>query len=76
MATSASCRSVFADLEDYEVETSRGYRWDCFKVNVSPFETLANDMNVLIHHPDNNLAGPDIMFVARRKMNPEECCCN
>jgi hypothetical protein len=61
LATHASCGQIVEQLEDYEVNIDGGCRWNAADSDRSPFSSLAMHPSYLIHHPDNNLAGPDVL---------------
>ena len=71
LATHPSCNQVAEQLEDYEVSINFGHRCDPSDAERSPFSILKNHLNCLIHHPDNSMAGPDIIHIARHRRDTQ-----
>jgi hypothetical protein len=69
LASHASCNLIALQLEDYDVSIESGHRWNCDDHDTSPLSTLKTHPRCLIHHPDNNMAGPDVMHVATDRHN-------
>ena len=69
LASHISCNLSAEQLEDYDVSIESGHRWNCDDHDNSPLSTLKTHPRCLIHHPGNNMAGPDVMHVATDRHN-------
>eukprot|EP00981_Chlorochromonas_danica_P015052 scaffold10177_cov154-Ochromonas_danica.AAC.1 len=62
----ASCNVTPEQLDEFSVQIDYGHRWSAEDNNVSPFELLDVHAHTMIHHPDDKMAGPDILHLAFR----------